>query len=164
MISTGNRCPLYDGVTSTNPCSSARSPGDRAPPTRQPDSAGGTLIQTTPDYSPILRFLLTVFGGVVAIIAVIHGPSASAHLLPKVHFALDLRLSALGITAALVIVMLFGLTSQTGKLSRLCAVLLFLGALGYAAFLWFHGLNAAPISVVAVGAAVAYLGGMFAES
>jgi hypothetical protein len=124
---------------------------------------GGTLVQVTPNLSPIIRFLLTIFGCLVATLAVINGPVDRVRPSSRSSFEFDLRVLAIGITAVLVLLMLFGLTSQTGKLSRLCAVVLFVGALGYTGYLWFHGLNVAPIAVVVIAAAIAYLGGLFAE-
>lgn len=123
--------------------------------------ASGALVLRTPDLWPLIRFLLTLLGGLIAIVGASHGPPNHAQLPRPVSYELDLWVWSVGIVIALVILMLFGLTSPTGKLTRVCAILLFVGALGYAGYLLSRNLDPAPMVAVLVGAVIAYFGGFF---
>jgi hypothetical protein len=128
---------------------------------RRSAEADGALVLTAPDLWPVIRFLLTLLGGLIAIFGAAQGPRIHARLPQPVSAELDLLVLSVCVVIALVIGMIFGLTSTTGKLSRVCAILLFVGALGYAGFLLSQGFDARPIVAVMVGAVVAYFGGLF---
>jgi hypothetical protein len=139
---------------------------------RQKIATEGTIVQHTSDWMPVARVILTILGGLTAIVGALTpwsiilpdyyfdrllSPSPEADIVEQTQPAARLAVIVL---AAL---MMWGITGKTGKLTRTSAVLLAASVIGYLLYLTVEVGTGGPMYgaiLVVAGAVVGGLGGL----
>jgi hypothetical protein len=142
---------------------------------RESISAAGTFIQSTFDWVPIIRFLLTIIGGLVVIIGactpwMVTLPDYYVTELPKIGAAKDLvektQPAARAAIIVLAVMMIIGVVGKGGKATMSAAVLIVTSIVGYFVFVTTKVGTGGPMYgaiMVAAGAALGFLGGVLAK-
>lgn len=143
---------------------------------RESVQAAGVFTQSTSDWRPVARIVLTLLGGLLAIIGAF---TPWMVMLPDYYVDQLLELGAQtedpvertqpGARAAVLVLaalMLFGVTGKGGKLTRTSAVLLALSVIGYFVFVTTKVGTGGPMYgaiLILAGAVLGYVGGLLAK-
>jgi hypothetical protein len=142
---------------------------------RESIQTSGAFVQSIGDWVPYVRFLLTIAGGLVAIIGAfkpwtVAQPDFYIGELPRIAAATDIvektQPSVRAAMVVLAIAMMIGVVGKGGKQTMSSAVLIVTGIVGYLVFLSSQVITGGPMygAVMVIGGAIlGFLGGVLAK-